>query len=90
MFFCRSNIKFELEILLYIPRKRVKYLARARASTLQNEGQKFRNFAHFPAKYIRFQILLEHPIFVVQKLLIYEKASIFDRKYDEIKIKQFI
>ena len=45
--------------------------------------------AHFSAKYIRFQILLEQPIFVVQKRLIYEKASIFDGKYDEIKIKQF-
>ena len=44
---------------------------------------------HFPAKYIRFQILLEHPIFVVQRRLIYEKASIFDGKYDAIKIKQF-
>ena len=43
--------------------------------------------AHFPAKYIRFQIFLEQPIFVVQKHLIYEKASIFDGKYDEIKIE---
>ena len=45
--------------------------------------------AHFSAKYIRFQILLEQPIFVVQKRLIYEKAFIVNEKYDEIKIKQF-
>ena len=45
--------------------------------------------AHFPAKYIRFQILLEQPIFVVQKRLIHKKASICDGKYDEIQIKQF-
>ena len=45
--------------------------------------------AHFLAKYMKFQIFLEQPIFVVQKRLIYEKASIFDGKYDEIKIKQF-
>ena len=45
--------------------------------------------AHFSAKYIRFQILLEQPIFVVQKRLIYEKASIFDEEYYKIKIKQF-
>ena len=45
--------------------------------------------AHFSAKYIKFQILLEQPIFVVQKCLIYEKASISNGKYDEIKIKQF-
>ena len=45
--------------------------------------------AHFSAKYIRFQMLVEQSIFVVQKRLIYEKAYIFDAKYDEIKIKQF-
>ena len=45
--------------------------------------------ANFSAKYIKFQILLEQPIFVVQKRLIYEKASIFDGKYDGIKIKRF-
>ena len=43
--------------------------------------------AHFSAKYIKFQILLEQPIFVVQKRLPYEKASIFDEKFDEIKFK---
>ena len=45
--------------------------------------------AHFPAKYVKFQIFLEQSIFVVQKRLTYEKASIFDEKYDKIKIKQF-
>jgi len=45
--------------------------------------------AHFPAKFPKFQIFLEQSIFVVQKRLIYEKASIFDEKYDEAKIKQF-
>ena len=45
--------------------------------------------AHFSAKYIKFQILLEQPIFVVQRRLIYEKASIFDGKYDAIKILSF-
>ena len=43
---------------------------------------------HFLAKYIIFQIFLEQPIFVVQKRLIYEKASIFDEEFHEIKIKQ--
>ena len=43
--------------------------------------------AHFLAKYIKFQILLEQPIFVVQKRLLYEKASIFNEKFDEIKFK---
>ena len=38
---------------------------------------------------MKFQIFVEQSIFVVQKRLIYEKASIFDGKYDEIKIKQF-
>ena len=45
--------------------------------------------AHFPAKYVKFQSFVQQPIFVVQKRLIYEKTSIFDEKYDEIKIKQF-
>ena len=45
--------------------------------------------AHFLAKYIKFQICLEEPIFIVQRRLAYEKASIFDGKYDTIKIKQF-
>ena len=45
--------------------------------------------AHFSAKYIIFQIFLEQPIFVLQKSLIYEKTAIFDKEYDEIKIKRF-
>ena len=45
--------------------------------------------AHFPAKFPKFQIFLGQSIFVVQKRLIHEKASIFDEKYDVIKIKQF-
>ena len=45
--------------------------------------------AHFLAKFQNFQIFLEQSIFVVQKRLIYEKVSIFDREYDKIKIKQF-
>ncbi len=45
--------------------------------------------AHFSAKYIKFQILLEQSIFVVQKRLIYEKASISDEEYDEAKSKRF-
>ena len=45
--------------------------------------------AHFQTNFLKFQIFLEQSIFVVQKRLIYEKASIFNRKYDEIKIKRF-
>ena len=45
--------------------------------------------AHFPANFPKFQILSEQSIFVAQKRLIYEKASIFDEEYDEEKIKQF-
>ena len=45
--------------------------------------------AHFPANFPKFQIFLEQSIFVVQKRLVYEKASIFDEEYDEVKIKQF-
>ena len=35
----------------------------------------------------KFQSFFNQSIFVVQKRLIYEKASILDREYDEIKIK---
>jgi len=45
--------------------------------------------AYFSAKYIKFQIFLEQSIFVVQKRLVYEKASIFDGKYDAVKIRPF-
>ena len=40
-----------------------------------------------PANFHTFQISLEHSICVVQKRLIYEKASFFDKKFDEIKVK---
>ena len=43
--------------------------------------------ADFKANFLKFQILLEQPIFVVQKRLPNEKASIFDKKFDEIKFK---
>ena len=45
--------------------------------------------AHFPANFPKFQSFLEQSIFVVQKRLVYEKASIFDGQCDEIKIKRF-
>ena len=45
--------------------------------------------AHFPANFPKFQIFLEQSIFMVQKRLVYEKASNFDGECDEIKIKQF-
>ena len=45
--------------------------------------------ADFKANFLKFQILLEQPIFVVQKHLLYKKASIFDGKFDEIKLKWF-
>jgi len=45
--------------------------------------------AHFPANFPKFQIFLEQSIFMVQKRSVYKKASIFDEKCDEIKIKQF-
>ena len=56
-------------------------------STYQNFAQKFRWYAHFPANFPKFQIFLEQSIFVVQKRLVYKKASISDEKYDEVKIK---
>ena len=45
--------------------------------------------AHFSANFPKFQIFLDQSIFVVQKRLVYEKASIFYGKCDEIKIKRF-
>ena len=45
--------------------------------------------ADFSANFGKFQIFLEQWIFVVQKRLVYEKASIFDGECDEIKIKRF-
>ena len=45
--------------------------------------------AHFPANFLKFQIFLEQLIFVVQKRLAYEKASIANGKCHEIKIKRF-
>ena len=43
--------------------------------------------AHFPAKHTKFQIFAEQSIFVVQKRLVYKKASISDGECDQIKIK---
>ena len=43
--------------------------------------------AHFSANFDEFQIILDPSIFVVQKRLVYEKASIFYGECDEIKIK---
>ena len=43
--------------------------------------------ADFKANFLKFQILLEQPIFVVKKRLLYEKAFIFDETFDEIKFK---
>ncbi len=48
-----------------------------------------RTLNYFSANLPKFQIFLEQSIFVVQKRLAYEKASIFDEECDEIKIKQF-
>ena len=76
-------------MLQYIPKTHAKYLIRARAPTPLNDIQKFRDFAHFSAKYIKFQIFLELSIFIVHGRLVYEKASIFDEEYDGIKIKRF-
>ena len=59
------------------------------ALTRQNFAQKFLRYAHFPANFPKFQIFLEQSIFVVQKRLVYEKASIFNEKYDEAKFKLF-
>ena len=46
-----------------------------------------RTLNHLSAKFPKFQIFLKQSIFVVQKRLVYEKASIFDEECDEIKIK---
>ena len=62
------------------------------ALTHQNFAQNFYGMlilADFPANFLKFQIFLEQSIFVVQKRLLYKKASIFDGKCDEIKIKLF-
>jgi len=43
--------------------------------------------ANFSADLSEFQISVEKSIFVVQKRLVYEKATIFDGECDTIKIK---
>ena len=43
--------------------------------------------ADFSANFAKFQIFVEQSTFVVQKRLIYEKASIFDEELDATKIK---
>ena len=79
--FCRSNIKFELKIFDIFLEKLCKIFGAC--ARRQPFKMRVRNFeimlilAHFSAKYIRFQILLEQPIFVVQKCLTYEKVIYF-------------
>ena len=55
--------------------------------TYQNFAPKFLRHAPFSANFVKFQIFLEQSIFIVQKRLVYEKASIFDGEYDGTKIK---
>ncbi len=58
--------------------------------TIPNKAQKILISiisADFPADIYQFQIILEQPIFVIKKRLIYEKASIFYEECDERKIK---
>ena len=43
--------------------------------------------AQFSANFPKFQFFPELSIFIVQERLVYEKASIFDGEYDEVKIK---
>ena len=38
---------------------------------------------------VKSQIFVQQPIFAVQKGLPYEKTSIFDDKYNAIKIKRY-
>ena len=45
--------------------------------------------ADFPANLSKFQIFIQNSFFLVQRRLVYEKVSIFNREYDEIKIKLF-
>ena len=62
--------------------------------TYQNFAQKFRWYAYFRSFSSQFpkifQIFLEQSIFVAQKRLVYEKASIFDGECDRIKNKRFV
>ena len=61
-----------------------------RAPTYQNFAQKFRWYDFCDVGFfnlLNFQITLHVSIFVAQKRIVYEKASIFYGKYDEIKIK---
>ena len=55
----------------------------------QNFASKFLRYAHFPANFAKFQIFPEQSIVFVKKRLVYEKAFIFDKKCDGIKIKLF-
>ena len=60
--------------------------------TYKNFAQKFLWYAHFSlflANCPKFQTFLEQSIFVVQKHLIYEKASICNGKCDDVKIERF-
>ena len=77
-----------------VPRKsKIRYLEPLSYPQYPTHQNLLRNFggmlilAHFPAYFPKFQIFLEQSIFVVQKRLVYEKASIFDGECDTIKIK---
>ena len=62
------------------------------AQTHQNLAQKFLCYAHFrrfSSHILKFQIFIEQSIFVVQKRVVYKKASNVDGKCHEIQIKQF-
>ena len=60
------------------------------APTYQNFAQKFlpqNILAHFLANFYEFKIIREQSIIIVEKqLLLYKKTSIFDEKYDKIKL----
>ena len=46
-------------------------------------------FADFPANFFKFQIFAKRSIFVVQKRLLYEKASNFNEEYNANVLKWF-
>ena len=87
--FCRGTIKNEIRVFQDDPRKPLKYWIGICTLTYRNLLRNFGGMLIF--NFLKFQIFLEQSIFVVQKRLIYEKASIaiVDGKYDEIKIERF-
>jgi len=86
--FGRSNIKYEIWILQYIPRKHVKYLARAREVTLQKFCCEISGYAHlsFPQN---FKFLYSNKFLSYRNASYMKKRSMFDEKFDEIKFKWF-